>query len=313
MYYLGKTVPAPLAGMVVRAITEMLLAVKPSNYYGALDNLSHVYAAIRHAPDQPPSLRPAGGEPVRRRGVEEEVLQSARRLFYYSTLSYYHLFRNLGRGIKPEAYQPRVELAPGVEGYLNAAASTGRGLFVLGSHMSAFDLCGIAFAEWAPAPVQALSLADPPAGFEFVNRLRSKGRGTITPISPETLREAMQRLRSGGVVLTGVDRPIPNGNERVTFFGQPAYLPTGYIRIPLKTDCLVMTMAFRYVGGHYEILANPQMEMVRTGDREHDARVNVQRVLSQIEGFVRMAPDQWMVFTPVWPDVATVEEGGCRN
>jgi phosphatidylinositol dimannoside acyltransferase len=313
MYYLGKYLPAPLAGTVVRGISEALLALKPENYHGAVDNLSHIYAAIRASSDPGDASGAVAGQTGSRQTVEEEVAQAVRRLFTYSTLSYYHLFRNLGRGIDPDAFEPSVEMSSEVRGYLEAAAATGRGLFVLGSHMSAFDLCGIAFAHRAPSPPQALSLANPPSGFEFVNRLRSKGRGTITPISPETLREAMQRLRDGGIVLTGVDRPIPNGNEPVTFFGQTAYLPTGYIRIALKTDCLVMTMGFRYDGERYHIMAYPPMEMVRTGDRERDARLNVQRVLSQVEGFVRMAPDQWMVFAPVWPEGCHPAEAGCRN
>jgi lauroyl/myristoyl acyltransferase len=101
-------------------------------------------------------------------------------------------------------------------------------------------------------------------------------------------------------VLTGVDRPVPDANSPVTFFGQRACLPTGYIRIPLMTDCLVMTVSFRWDGIAYHILANPPMEMVRTGDRDRDADVNVHRVLAEMEGFVRAAPDQWMVFLPVW-------------
>ena len=302
MFYLGKYLPAPLAGVVVGGITQALLTAKPANYHGVLDNLTHVYTAMR-----------SSGAGVGPAAVEHEVIEAVRRLFYYSTLSYYHLFRNLGRGVAPDAFHPPVEIRPEVRGYVQEAVATGRGLFVLGSHMSAFDLCGIAFSHWAPSPPQALSLADPPPGFEFVNSLRARGRGTITPISPETLRLAMQYLRDGGIVLTGVDRPIPDGNEPVTFFGQTAYLPTGYIRIPLKTDCLVMTMAFRYDGERYHLMANPAMEMERTGDRERDVRLNVQRVLAQIEGFVRMAPDQWMVFTPVWSSGSAPEGLACRN
>ncbi len=281
MYYLGRFLPPVAAGVVLRAITQILLVVKPSNYYGILDNLRHVLPANTS---------------------ERDLRRAVRRLYHYAAMSYYHLFHNLGRReLSLETIHPRVAMAQEIRDYVDRAVATGRGLFVLSSHMSNFDLGGIAFSYYAPSPPQALSLADPPAGFEFVNHLRSKGRGTITPITPASLREAMQRLRDGGIVLTGVDRPVPNGNEPVTFFGQTAYLPTGYIRIPLITDCLVMTMAFIYEGGSYHILANPPMEMVRTGDRQKDVTVNVQRVLSQIEGFIRSAPDQWMVFTPVWP------------
>lgn len=280
MYLLGKHTPPALAGGVVRSITQALLAWKPANYYGALANLSHVM--------------PEGT-------THEELIGAVRRLFYYSTLSYYHLFHNLGKDDpSPERFRPQVVMAPEVRGYIEQAVATGRGLLVLGSHSSNFDLCGIAFSYYAPSPVQALSLADPPPGYQFINDLRSKARGTLTPITPETLREAIQRLRGGGIVLTGVDRPVPNANSPVTFFGKRAYLPTGYIRIPLIADCLVMTMSFAWDGTAYHILANPPTEMVRTGSRERDAEVNVQRVLAEMEGFVRARPDQWMVFVPVW-------------
>ena len=280
MCALGKYTPPALAGPVVWSITQALVGWKSSNYHGALSNLSHAMPE---------------GTPL------EERIRAVRRLFYYSTLSYYHLFHNAGNGVlRPEQIWPQVQMSPEVRGYVEQAVAAGRGLLVLGSHSSNFDLCGIAFSYYAPSPVQALSLADPPPGYQIINDLRSQARGTLTPITPETLREAIQRLRSGGIVLTGVDRPVPNGNSPVTFFGQTAYLPTGYIRIPLITDCLVMTMSFVWDGTAYHILANPPMEMERTGNRVRDGELNVQRVLAQMEGFVRAAPDQWMVFVPVW-------------
>jgi len=286
MYGLGKMTPPALAGGVVWGITQALLAWKPANYYGALANLSHVLPA---------------------ESTQEDHVRAVRRLFYYSTLSYYHLFHNAGRrDLQPEEFRPSVQMPAEVRGYLEDAVATGRGLMVLGSHSSNFDLCGIAFAHYAPVPVQALSLADPPPGYQIINDLRSRARGTLTPITPQTLREAIERLRSGGIVLTGVDRPVPGANSPVTFFGQPACLPTGYIRIPLITDCLVMTLSFVWDGVSYRIRANPPMEMERTGDRERDVVVNVQRVLAQIEDFVRAAPDQWMVFLPVW-------DNSCRS
>jgi KDO2-lipid IV(A) lauroyltransferase len=136
--------------------------------------------------------------------------------------------------------------------------------------------------------------------------LREKGNVVLTPISPRSLRDAMARLRDGGIVVTGVDRPVNEGNDPVEFFGATAYLPTGYIRIPLRTDCLVMTIATVYEpdsnGGVYSVIANPPMEMERTGDAETDFALNLRRVLAEIEGLIRRHPDQWEMFIPVWPE-----------
>ena len=112
----------------------------------------------------------------------------------------------------------------------------------------------------------------------------------------------MARLRQGGIVVTGVDRPIGEGDHPVEFFGATAYLPTGYIRIPLRTDALVMTIAAFYEDGVYHVAANPPMAMVRTGDAATDLSTNLRRVLAEVEAFIRCRPDQWMMFVPVWKD-----------
>ena len=284
-YLLGKYLPRPLGYLVARLIALWLVTRKPATYYGALENLPHVL---------PPG------------STERDVLRAARSVFLNSARYYYDLFHNLARGgVEVSQYRPRVRLKPGVAETIAEAVASGRGLLLLGSHLSNFDLAGIVLTHHTPVPPQALSLADPAPGFEFINALRaSKGRGVITPISPRSLREAVERLRGGGIVMTGVDRPLETGNDPVTFFGETAYLPTGYMRIPLLVDCLFLTVSFLYEsgpqGGGYWIMANPPMEVERTGNRQDDVTVNVQRVLRQIEDFIRLAPDQWMVFKPVW-------------
>ncbi len=282
MYYVGKYLPPPLGAVVAWSVTQYLVLRKPDLYVGALDNLAHVL---------PP-------------GTSESELRSAvHRLIAHAAQSYYHLFHNLGRGgFRLQELRPPVKISPEVQGYLDDAVAERRGLFLAGTHMSNFDLGGIALSHYAPVPPQVLSIADPAPGYAFVNQLRAQGRGIITPVSPGALRYAMHRLREGGIVMTGVDRPLTRGNEPVCFFGQTAYLPVGYIRIPLATDALVMTVSFLYDGEAYQILGNPPMEMVRSGDRKRDVELNVARILAEIEDFVRMAPDQWMVFERVWAE-----------
>lgn len=279
-FFLSKHSPPWLGYRLVGLFARTMYILKPDVYYAAYQNLKHV-------------LGPETPEPVLRRTVY--------RLFYNALKAYYELFRNVGRGrVKVETLTPPVKFRPEVHEYIQQGLDSGRGLFILGCHMSNFDLAGIGMSQYIPVPVQALSLSSPPPGFEFFNRLREKGHGIITPISPAALRDAMARLKSGGIVLTGVDRPIGLGDEPVEFFGATAYLPCGYIRIPLKVDCLVMTVGFVYEDGIYWVEGNPPMEMVRTGDRRKDVEVNLRRVLSQIEAFIRRAPDQWMMFLPVW-------------
>ncbi|MGC9522914.1 MAG: lysophospholipid acyltransferase family protein [Anaerolineae bacterium] len=263
-------------------IKMYLILRKPEIYYGALDNLAHTLPA----------------------GTSESELRSAvHRLMGHTTRGYYHLFHNLGQeDFRLDKLDPPVRISSEVQGFLDGAFAQGRGLFIAGTHMSNFDLGGIALSYYTPVPPQALSIADPAPGHEFVNQLRLKGRGKLTPVSPGALREAMQRLREGGIVITGVDHPLTQGNRPVRFFGKTACLPVGYIRIPLAADALVMTVSFVYDGEAYHILGNPPFEMIRTGDRQRDVELNVARILAEIEDFVRLAPDQWMIFERVWAE-----------
>ena len=42
--------------------------------------------------------------------------------------------------------------------------------------------------------------------------------------------------------------------------------------------------------------------MVRAGDPEEELRVNLRRTTAQLEEYIRARPEQWAMFTPVWPE-----------
>ncbi len=281
-FYLGKYLPPRGGRHVAGLASRLIVTLKPDVYWVARANLRHVL----------------GSETS-----DRDLDRALYRLISNANRGYYELFHNVGRGkIVLEEFYPPVRLTDEAKTYLDQAIASGRGLFILGAHMSNFDLAWIGLSQYVPVPMQALSLADPPPGFEFFNSLREKGNVIITPISPRTLRDAMARLRQGGVVITGVDRPVNEGNEPVEFFGATAYLPTGYIRIPLRTDCLVITIAAYYEDGAYNVVANPPMTMERTGDAAVDYTLNLRRVLAEIETLIHRHPDQWLMFVPVWPE-----------
>ncbi len=279
-FWLGKYLPPKGGRFVGGLIARVLVTLKPDIYHAVYANQRRVL-----------------GE-----GVSEAALRWAvYRVFLNAARAYYELFHNVGWGrVKVEDFYPCVRLLPESREHIREALGSGRGVFFLGCHTSNFDLGGIALSQFLPVPLQALSLADPTPGFEVLNALRKQAGMMVTPISPSSLRSAMGRLQAGGAVITGVDRPLGEGDNPVEFFGMRAYLPTGYIRIPLRTRALVLTLGTCYEEGEYRIMVNPPLEMVRTGDRERDAQVNLQQILAEIEGFIRRYPDQWMMFMPVW-------------
>jgi lauroyl/myristoyl acyltransferase len=125
----------------------------------------------------------------------------------------------------------------------------------------------------------------------------------LTSINVPALREAIRRLRAGGIVLTGVDRPVGDEGYWTEFFGRPAPLPTGHVRLALRADAVIfVASAYRNAGRDNVICISPPLDMVRTGDADEDLRVNMRRVTAWLEKFIRARPEQWGMFVPVWPE-----------
>jgi lauroyl/myristoyl acyltransferase len=235
-------------------------------------------------------------------GAEDRIVsQTARRVVYYAVRSYYDLYHNLQR--------PREELIASVD-YPESAQQTVRemqagtkGTLLVVPHLGNFDLAGQALATYLPG-LQVLSLADPPPGFQIANEMRRHGGIDVTPLSPSALRKAIGRLRSGGVVATGGDRPVSELDEPVPFFGRLARMPSAPVRLALKTGAQI-AVAYCVVNPetHKDTLyLEPPFDLVRSGEPNQDMVENKRQVLERLETAIRRWVEQWMMFVPVWPE-----------
>jgi KDO2-lipid IV(A) lauroyltransferase len=173
-------------------------------------------------------------------------------------------------------------------------------------HLSSFDLGGLAISPYIPE-VQILTLAQPSPGFQMLNDLRrSTGASVaVTPLSSAALRQALKLLRRGGAVSIAGDRPVSEQDEPVPFFGQPARVPSGHVRLALRTGAVVALCycVFSPERETYVMHVDPPLEMIRTGDRDREIRLNMERVLGALEAVIRRWPEQWQMFVPVWPEL----------
>ena len=129
----------------------------------------------------------------------------------------------------------------------------------------------------------------------------------MTVISSSSLFQALRRLKDGGIVVTGIDRPIPDQKEYLNFFNAPAPLPTGHIRLSLKADAeIVVVAALMNSHGNYELLVSQPIELERFLDSGYAIKFNAERVLKVVEKFILQAPEQWLMYYPVWADTASL-------
>lgn len=171
-------------------------------------------------------------------------------------------------------------------------------------HLSNFDLAGQLLAHLG-LNLQILSYPNPTGGYQYQNRLRENRGVVVTPISPRALSQARERLKAGGCVLTGLDRPIETLSEQKytpSFFGRPCSLPVLHIRLALALDIpLVVLACYHTDDGQYTLKASDLLTPQHAPDLVSEVVLNAERVLKEAEVFIREAPTQWRMFYPLWP------------
>ncbi len=229
---------------------------------------------------------------------------TARKVLYLALRSYFDLFRALK--LPDEKMAALVDVPEATKEVARSMWNRERGTVLVFPHLGNFDLGGHAILRLLPE-MQLFTLPDPPAGFKLLNESRRRGGVKVTPLSTNALRDAIKLLRRGGVVSIAADRPVSDLDEPVPFFGRPARVPSGHIRLALKTGASVI-LGYCVLSPEtkkYTMHLEPPMEMTRTGNRDEDLRLNMQRVLNGLEAIIRDWPEQWQMFVPVWPELLT--------
>lgn len=230
--------------------------------------------------------------------VRETLRCSARSIF-----DLHHYVQDLsaaGRLIRLDAIAEELTRRPEFEG---------RGLVVIGLHMSNFDLVLQWMCTQEMRPL-VLTIPDPQGGRRMEFEIRKRTGMNLVPASVGTLRQAVRYLQQGGMVVTGMDRPVEESGLRPRFFGRPSALPVHHIYLALKAQVPVRVLyVTSQADGKYHVASSELLEMESLAGKGTETLRNAEKVLSIAEGFIRQAPGQWSVPLPVWPDLINLVPG----
>lgn len=228
-----------------------------------------------------------------------ELDAAARRSLEHMAAAFYYLFRSASN---PDDLRRYVEFSPLVNELIASSCEKRRPLMVVGVHMAGFDLVLQAVSA-AGLQAIALSLPQTTAAIEWQHTFRRRAGLEILPASIANLRLAIERLKGGEMLLTGIDRPMPDLKYRPRFFGRPALLPTHHIYLALKARApLIVLGAVRGADGIYRVTASPEILLKPNLDRSREMLLNAERVLEAAEEIICRSPDEWAVPHPVWPE-----------
>ena len=280
--FIGKIVPSKLGYSVARFAASQVSRNKDSSQYQAVRANQWVVHGGR--------LKPNELDEITLKTIEN----TAKDLY-----DYYHTLH------KVEELRRMVEFSPEFEEILAQSMEGKKGRLLVAPHLSNFDLvmrCA-ALRGWHP---QGLSYPEPPGGYQWQNDLRREAGLIITPISVTSMREAIERLKSGGTVFTGVDRPLPGAKYHPLFFGRPASLSDFYIRLALKVGLPITVLAAGLLPNKkYTIRASKPISMKKFEDKDVEIIRNLEAVLEVTADFIAQTPQHWSMYYPVWPEALT--------
>lgn len=171
-------------------------------------------------------------------------------------------------------------------------------------HLSNFELMGFALAI-NQINVQVLSYPRPNESYKQQNKIREQVGLLVTPINFNTFRQARNRLREGGSILTGLDRPLTGNLQekyRPLFFGHTANLPVFYVRMAKEANAPVFVLgATSQPEGRYRLESSGPIWMEERPDIETEIVTNANRVLKEAEKLIKKYSEQWAMLYPVWP------------
>jgi KDO2-lipid IV(A) lauroyltransferase len=227
----------------------------------------------------------------------------------------YRLFHNFSRvmvaygelrRLAPEQVAPRIDGADETAARIQALLDERRGLIIASAHLGHYDL-GVKLLGRFDRPVHlVMHTEDAPEVARFVEEARRIPDLHVhqTGRTPLLAVELMLALRRGEIVTIQVDRTTGNGALDVPFFGAPAPLPSGPVRLALATGAPILPVFVLLAPGErYRLLGLEPLRFAVAAEPPDEARLRgaARALMARLEPVIAAHPDQWFNFYDVWP------------
>jgi KDO2-lipid IV(A) lauroyltransferase len=218
-------------------------------------------------------------------------------------------FRNLGRVMAEFSFIPRLTqqnigqyvFFEGAENF-HRAHEKGKGVLFLTAHFGNWEWMAASFPLLFGRPCHVVVRPLDHRFFDgVVERLRT-WTGNQTIPKEKSMGRILRLLKEGEVVGVLLDQNVaPQEGIFVDFFGALACTNVGMALLALKTGApVVPAFNTRQADGRYRVFFEPELQLIRTGDKDRDVEKNTELFTQVIERYIRENPDHWFWLHQRW-------------
>jgi KDO2-lipid IV(A) lauroyltransferase len=218
-------------------------------------------------------------------------------------------FQNLGRLLVEFTHFPGLNkrnisqfvVHDGLENYLEGLRR-GHGVIFMTAHFGAWELSSFAHAVYG----YPLKFVVRPIDNTKVEKLISDYRtssGNVPIHRRNAARDIIKALRNNEAVGILFDQNTTRSEGVFAgFFGIPAATTPAIARLALQTDAAVVPgfLIWDQAEQKHRLRLDPPVELINTGDLDHDVLENTKLFNKILEGYVRKYPDQWLWIHRRW-------------
>jgi Kdo2-lipid IVA lauroyltransferase/acyltransferase len=195
---------------------------------------------------------------------------------------------------RPGLLMERVEISG--KGHLDAALSKGNGVILVSAHFGNFPLLmsRLALAGYKVAGIMR-PMRDARAEKLFLaKRVKMNIKTIYSQPRITCVNKTIEALRNNETVFIPIDQNFGTGGVFVDFFGRKAATATGPVVLALRTKAMVLPcFILRQEDDSHKIVFEQPLVLEKGKDSQETIFINIQRLTSIIESYIRRYPAEW--------------------
>jgi KDO2-lipid IV(A) lauroyltransferase len=218
-------------------------------------------------------------------------------------------FENLGRLLVEFTHMPelnkgnicRFVVHDGLENYLEGLRR-GRGVIFMTAHFGAWELSSFAHAVYGYPLRFVVRPIDNPRVEKLISTCRTRS-GNIPIERRSAARDILKALRQNEAVGILFDQNTTRSEGIFAeFFGIPAATTPALALFALRTGAAVVPgfLIWDTSLGKHRLRLDPPVQLIETGNLDHDVLENTKIFNKILEGYIRAYPDQWLWIHRRW-------------